>query len=441
MGRHLAIISGATAVLLASLGQALGQPTIVSTVPAKGATGISPTGLVVFTFSTSMDTNRTTVQFYTSIPTPPYSYTYAMSNSWNATSNVLTCLPVSAFMVPAQIVWTVTGFDPSGNRLAGTKVGYFFTSETVGGGSGTNAFSTFVIGRADLYGQAGNAQPTPNVVEPYIYLATTTLASNRTTTGITLTFPSSGVSNLVQNPGAPENWTFGGYMTNEATLETNFPPGNYTFTVNATASNETVVVPFPASLVQPNAPHLANSVAAQAVDSSQPFTLQWDAFVGGTATDYIVAVLTTNWQSPNIGSPGALDGTATSVTVPAGTLAPGTTYSASIGFSHAVLATNGTDATYVYRASVTQFVLITKPATVTAPPVVTNAGWTGGVFGFDLLTASGQTVTVVSTTNAANPVASWPILLTTNSPGTQIHISDPRSGSSPALFYRARSGN
>ncbi|HTL58211.1 MAG TPA: Ig-like domain-containing protein [Candidatus Limnocylindrales bacterium] len=436
-----AVIWGAMAVLLTTLSQALGQPTIVSSVPATGTTGISSTASVVFTFSTAMDTNRTTAQFYTSIPTPPYSYIYAMSNSWNAASNVLTCSPVSAFMVPTQVVWTVTGFDPSGSRLQGTKVGYFFTSETVGSGSGTNEFTTFLIGRADLYSQAGIAQPTPNVVEPYIYLATITLASNRTTTGISLTFPGGGVSNLVQNPGAPENWTFGGYMTNEAILETNFPPGNYAITVHATASNETKVVSFPASLVQPSAPHLTNPGAAQAVDSTQPFTLQWDPFPGGTAADYIVAGLTTNWQSPNIGSPGVLHGAATSVTIPGGTLAPGTTYSASVGFSHAILATNGTEATYVYRATVTQFVLTTKQATVTAAPVVTNAGWNGGVFGFDLLTTSGQTVTVVSSTNAATPLASWPILLTTNPPGTRIHISDPRSGTNAILFYRARNGN
>jgi len=388
-----------------------------------------------------MDTNRTTPQFYTSIPTPPYSYTYTMSNFWNSTSNVLTCSPVSSFLVPTQVVWTVTGFDRSGNKLQGTKVGYFFTSQTVGSGSGTNAFTTFLIGRADLYTQAVNGQPTRYLVEPYLYLATTTLASNRTTTGITLTFPSGGVSNLVQDVVAPENWTFGGFMTNEATLETNFPSGNYTFTVNATASNETKVVSFPASLVQPGAPILSNLGAGQAVDSTQPFTLRWNSFAGGTPTDFIVAGLTTTWQSPNIGSPGALDGTATSVTIPAGTLAPGKTYNGSVGFSHAILATNGTEATYVYRAAITQFVLTTKPATVTAALVVTNAGWSGGVFGFDLLTTSGQTVTVVSTTNVANPLPSWTILLTTNSPGTQIHISDPHSGTSPALFYRARNGN
>jgi hypothetical protein len=389
-----------------------------------------------------MDTNRMIVQFYTSIPVSPFSYFYSMSNFWNATSNVLTCSPLAPFMAPTQVVWSViNGFDLGGNKLQAPKVGYFTTSETPGSGSGTNAFTTFVIGRANLYGQALNGQPTPDVLEPYIYLATTTLASNRTTTGIKITFPNGGVSNLVQNPGQPENWTFGGYMTNEAVLGTNFPSGNYTFTVNSATSNEAVVVPFPASLVQPSAPHLTNLVAAQAVDATQPFTLRWDPFVGGTANDSIVAGLTTYWQSPNIGDSNALRGTATSVTIPLGIMAPGKTYSASVGFSHAILTTNGTEVTYVYRASITQFVLTTKPATAATTPIVTNAAWSGGIFGFDLLTTSGQILTVVSSTDPASPQASWPILLTTNSPGPRIHISDPRSTNTPALFYRARNGN
>src|SRR5260221_3884154 len=342
--RQYLVVCGATAMLLMTFGQACGQ-TIVSTVPAKGSTGISSNSSVVFTFSTAMDTNRTTVQFYTTITNPPYSYTFAIDNFWNGPSNVLPCSPVLPFTVPAMIDWSFSsGFDLNGNRLQPPKSGYFFTSDIVGSGSGTNAFTTFLLGRGDLYSQSGNGQPASYAVEPYVYLATTSLASNRTTTGITVTFPGGGISNLVQDIAAPENWVFGGFMTNETALETNFPPGNYTFTVHATGSNETKVVAFPSSLAQPSAPHLANLLAAQTVDSTQPFTLQWDPFAGGTATDYIAAGLGTTWQSPSIGSSNALNGTATSVTIPAGTLAPGTTYNASVGFSHAVLATNGTEA-------------------------------------------------------------------------------------------------
>jgi hypothetical protein len=70
MRQRLVLVCGVTALLLVTLGQALGQPAIISTVPATGATGISSNASVVFTFSTSMDTNRITVQLYSSIPTP-----------------------------------------------------------------------------------------------------------------------------------------------------------------------------------------------------------------------------------------------------------------------------------------------------------------------------------------------------------------------------------
>ncbi|MEJ0091378.1 MAG: Ig-like domain-containing protein [Limisphaerales bacterium] len=45
---------------------ALAQPTIISTIPASGATGVSPVAAVVFTFSTAMDADAdvTFAQFY-----------------------------------------------------------------------------------------------------------------------------------------------------------------------------------------------------------------------------------------------------------------------------------------------------------------------------------------------------------------------------------------
>jgi hypothetical protein len=437
---QLAPVWATVVLVLAMFGRAVAQPTIVSVVPTNTATGVSPTAPVVITFSAPMDTNLTTATFYTSITTPPYVYYYTNTVSWNATSNVLTSAPAPAFMSSAFVVWSVSGRSLGGTALSGTKSGHFTTGSTNLSGTGTNAVTTFVVGRVSLYGQASTAQPTPNSVEPFVFLASTTLASNRNANSITVTLPNAAVSNLLQNPTAPENWNFGIFNTNSAVLDTNFPPGTYTFNVNANASNETFGVSFPASLVQPPAPHLANFVAAQSVNPAQPFTLQWDAFSGGARTDYIVATVATVWQSPNPGTANALNGTATSVTIPAGTLAPGTTYTASIGFSHALLATNGTDATYVYRATDTQFSLTTTTGSTT-PPVMTNFVWSAGTFGFDVLTSAGQTVTVVTSTNPATPLASWSVLQTFTNPGTSIHISDPRSITNPATFYRLRNGN
>jgi len=42
--------------------------------------------------------------------------------------------------------------------------------------------------------------------------------------------------------------------------------------------------------------------------------------------------------------------------------------------------------------------------------------------------------------NLSAAPATWPVLLTTNSPGNKVHISDPRSATNKSLFYRARNG-
>jgi hypothetical protein len=74
------------------------------------------------------------------------------------------------------------------------------------------------------------------------------------------------------------------------------------------------------------------------------------------------------------------------------------------------------------------------------PLVLTNATLSGGSFSFNVLCSTGQTLTVVSTTNVGLPAAQWPALLTTNSPGSRVHISDPRAATNRSLFYRARNG-
>jgi hypothetical protein len=76
-----------------------------------------------------------------------------------------------------------------------------------------------------------------------------------------------------------------------------------------------------------------------------------------------------------------------------------------------------------------------------AAPILTNAIWSGGTFGFNILTSPGQIVTVIYNTNLTSTFSSWPILLTTNSTGSTAHISDPHSATNKTLFYRARNGS
>ena len=309
-----------------------------------------------------------------------------------------------------------------------------------GGGSGTNAITSFSVGIVHDYEQTSTALPTIDSTLSYGFTAVTSLSSNRTATNILLTLPTGSVSNLVNYFSAPEDYLLFASDTNLTTFNDTFPSGNYTFNVKAVSSNQTVVVNSPAGMVQPGAPHVNNYTAAQSVDPTQPFVLGWDAFPGGTSADYIAVVVGSEFSSADPESPGALTGTATSVTVPAGTFQSDSSYEGSISFYRFVFTTNSSGyTTTAYRATATRFSLNTSSGSGTGPLILTNATYTTANFSFDVLCSPGQTVTVDYRTNlAAGP---WQTLLTTNSPGSSFRVIAPQAATNPTLFFRARDGS
>jgi hypothetical protein len=273
-----------------------------------------------------------------------------------------------------------------------------------------------------------------------LFSALTSLASNRTATAITVTLPTAAVSNLVQNFVQHEDYYLLNYTTNLAAFNTTFPTGNYILNVISNAANQQVTMNLPA-FTQPNAPHVSNYTPAQTMNPSMPFTLTWDAFSGGGSADYIFVNVGDVFQTPGFRLTNALKGTATSVTIPAGTFSASSNYEATIGFYRATVATNAA-AKYVttaYVGTLTHFT-INSAGAAAAAPLLTNATRSGGNFGFDILTSPGQSVTVVYHTNLTSAVATWPILLTTNSPGSKVRITDPRGATNKLMFYRARNG-
>ena len=422
------------ALLLAGLGQA--QATTVSSNPANGATGVSPNTQLIFTFSGPMTTQFTFVTCSnltagTFIPLP--------GGAWSAGNTVLTITPLAAFPGNSVIAWYVVGYDAAVQPLTGPTSGTF-TTGAGSGGFGTNAFTAFAVGKVHTWDQYSAGPPVLDTNAPYFFNAITTLASNRTATAITVTLPTAAVSNLTQNFVAPEMYYFFSFTTNSTAFETSFPQGTYTFFVSATASNQTVPVLLPTGMTQPPAPHITTYAAAQSVNATQAFTLGWDAFAGGTSTDYVYVAVGNAWSTAAPGAPGALSGTATSVTIPANTLQPSSNYTATVAFYHYAMVSNATYSTTAYRSTGTQFGLNTVGAS--APrPVVTNYVKSGSSFSFDVITTAGQALTVVSSTNCALPLAQWPILLSTNSPGTRVHITDPRPATSRVMLYRVRNGS
>jgi hypothetical protein len=417
----------------ATLALAQSVPTIVSTVPANFATGVSPTAPVVITFSEEMDPEYTSVDFYDSSTFAQL----ATLDSWNPGHTVLTCTPSPSFPANRMIVWSASGLTPGGEPLGGEGGGIFTTGSGGGtGGSGTNRVTTFSIGESHTYVQTSAADAVIDAEIPYGFVAQTLLASNRTANAITLLLPTAAVSNLVQSPGKPEQWLLLSTSLSQSTLDATFPNGNYTFTVTAPTSNQQVTVTLPSTVTQPPVPHIANFEAAQSVDASQPFTLQWDALAGGASAQYIFVQIGAAFRTPEPDAPGALNGAATSVMIPAGTLQPNTTYEGTVGYYRASTNAFGTShVTAAFRSTFTRFTLVTSGVAGNAL-ILTNAAWNGFFFSFDVLSAPGQRYTVDS---AITPGGPWLPLLTTNAPPSgRVEVFDLNSFNASAQFYRAR---
>jgi hypothetical protein len=420
---------------LACLWQARAQPILVSTVPANGATGVPAAAAVVFTFSVAMDPDATEASFidfsnpFNLISTAP---------SWSANNMVLTCTPTPSFPANTTIFWTVTGQSAAGDPFEMDPFGSFTTGSGGSSGTGTNAITRFTLGVSHAYDQTSTALPTPDAA-PYSFSAITSLASNRTANNVLLTLPTGSVSNLMRSFFQAENFTLFAFNTNLATFNATFPAGSYTFNVQAATSNQMVAVNFPAALAQPGAPHVSNYAAAQTVDASQPFTLTWDAFPGGTSADFVSVAIGESFSSTNAGLPGALPGTATSITIPAGRLQAGSNYDGTIGFYRFIGTTNGSSySTLVYRATTTQFTLTTRNGSVNGLLVLTNAAYAPANFAFDVLCSPGQTVTVEYRTNLAAGL--WRTLLTTTSSANRFRAVAPQAATNRALYFRARNG-
>ena len=136
---------------LMSLERAHAQPTIVSTVPPTGASGVPVSATVVITFSEAMNTSVTLAYLFDSTTLELLPATL----SWSAGDTVLTCTPAAAFPAGRTIWWTVmNGQDPAGAPLSGFTGGSF---TTVSGGqlTLTNAVWSGGMFAFDVTSQAG----------------------------------------------------------------------------------------------------------------------------------------------------------------------------------------------------------------------------------------------------------------------------------------------
>ena len=401
----------AALLFLACVQPAVAQTTILSTVPVNGASGVSPSAPVVFNFSAAMKPSATTASFYDL--TAGFQSTPTIQ-VWSSGNTVLTCTPSPQFANNHAIQWQVAGQDSLSNALVGTTMGTFTNVPGVGGGSGTNSFTSILFGKYWIYGQISAGPPVLQPTIPYEFFAQTLLSSNRAATNVTVTIPVTGVvTNLPESRLSPEHFSFTSLKTNQTGLDTNFPTGSYSFNIMAVSSNQLLTVSLPA-FAQPNAPQVLNYTAAQSINPALPFAVSWNTFTNGGSTDWIFFLIGGGsggplFSTPLYSEPGFLPGTATSATIPAGTLQAGSNYVANVAFYHLSLATNNGIVNAAFIGSVTQFQLSTA-TNASSPPLlnITRSGtnvvlsWPTNATGFHL-EAAGTLVSPVWNTNFPAP--------------------------------------
>lgn len=227
-----------------------------------------------------------------------------------------------------------------------------------------------------------------------------------------------------------------------AGLDAAYPAGSYTVTLN-TAHNGTQVVtlPLPSSAF-PNAPQLLNFAAAQAVDPTLAFQVNWNSFLGGGTNDFIqlqintVSTGDTVFQTPQPGESGALNGTSTSATTPANALSPGETYQANLLFARILGKSTSYALAFSAYFSQTDVSLVTIGNAVAPTLTVTQTGpsqWHLHANG-----SPGQNHLIESTTSLLPPYL-WQPMVNFNGSSTGFDFTDGILHTQN--FYRVRPVN
>ncbi|MBI3870112.1 MAG: hypothetical protein HY299_16435 [Verrucomicrobia bacterium] len=155
-------------------------------------------------------------------------------------------------------------------------------------------------------------------------------------TRVTVQSPLGFVDELMAPPANTDQpFAFAYGSGSQADLDAYYPTGAYVLRISAAhEGNRVVSLLMTTNSFPENAPRVANHLAAQAVDPTVRFVLNWDPFVGGTTNDFISVSLVDGsnrvvFRSATFGEESGmtlLNGTNSSIAIPANTLGAGQLY-------------------------------------------------------------------------------------------------------------------
>ncbi|MBN8249912.1 MAG: hypothetical protein J0L84_21030 [Verrucomicrobia bacterium] len=160
-------------------------------------------------------------------------------------------------------------------------------------------------------------------------------------TGGALTLPDGTVREI---PPHSDGIMLAAFGADEPALDLEFPPGDYALRFTQAGfpeQNVSLVIPAAPAAI----PRILNFAAAQDLDASAEFTLEWEPFTSQPSGSFIQLSLFDRlgnlvFLSPNACASRSLSPGATSVTIPAGTFRPGEVYEGLLVFGAALSPAN-----------------------------------------------------------------------------------------------------
>ncbi len=400
INRIAALIAGLF-LALATAWQAGAQVSLVSAQPPNGATDVPVSASMVFTFSAPIDETSLLVTaqggFLTgSLVFSANAAATSFSPSWNETFTVLTLSYAGDLPSGAIVSWTInptTRIFPLMTEDADPVPLTSGSFTTAGGGCDPDGIPDD-LGNVSLfkvltYLQTSTTAPVPKTDELPAFYASVSSPVVNGVTGATLTRP--GNVNTVMTPLFGTFFTSAEFNT-QAELDAGYPNGSYSFSLSRDSGGPAVFqMQMPAASSYPPIPQVSNFTAAQAVDPALNFTLNFNALTGATGSDYIGLTIsdttTTILSAPDLCVPLPLAKTATSFTIPAGTLEAGKTYTVRLTFARTFYSSTTAPPDFASFGALQRQTVLTIATTggvVVPQPQVTGAGFQGGFFAFNV---------------------------------------------------------
>ncbi|MDA7535774.1 hypothetical protein N8528_02295 [Akkermansiaceae bacterium] len=333
-------IAGYQAVLkmgIQTLGPDEEAPTLQDSFPFYGEEEIVAKSVVTFVFSETMDQTVAPGEAisWTGIPEPG-----SFSYQWSPDGQTLFCHYTPGLPTSATIQWVLNPDgsaaklrDSAGNNLPDNNhQGDFFTS-SVSNLEAPDA-SLLELFKVRGFSQTSDASPAPG---DHFFGLFSSLSGISSVSSIDLDIP---VLGLTPDFGEFEfdhrAFDTENSFASKGELDAAYPKGTYAVTLHAFNDGKKTVNLNLSTDTYPNAPKVQEFAAVQNWDSTKAITLRWDAMQGGTASDSICLFIEGDnevfFETPCFGEAGALDGTATEITIPANSLPPGRTLIAELAF-------------------------------------------------------------------------------------------------------------